>query len=460
MRISHFKTITLKNANLSTIHTDNRHTFLGLSNGTVLIHNDTEDFKLLSYEMISPVFDPLSSQTLSGAVCSITSYEKGNGNILLIAGGERSLCFREIPEHEIINGDEQKEVQNKNGPKTHLEDGKDILDEIFEKENPYRQKLQQKKVKVQNSEEKKSSQFLTNHSYEIHSLELSNHYLMSCDYFTIEMFNLNKIGSIDGLTYSNSNFSSKKNCLLINNLKSLNSYNLLNIKPKTTVDSVITTCKMINHDNIIYGTSSGQITGLDLRCNQQTLKWNFPCEYELFNTIYDICVAKEIGNSQSLENNFSDLINSDNISENHVVVRTVNKIYLIDSRKEGILWEKEVFEVNEKIINWMRESESFYEKMGVCVGKRKLNKISTFNPVSQPENIIDSPISSKIENQDFSTNIFQPTAIFTSDLSNNILLIQNDKTEKVKTASRVNILKMNGEYLWTGGTSLDVWKVW
>lgn len=178
-----------------------------------------------------------------------------------------------------------------------------------------------------------SCNYNSSHFYDIHSLSLSNHYLMSSDYFTIEICNLLK-------NMKNTNKNEKNKIF---------SLNLLNIKPSDfhDIDSVITKCLFVDYDTIACGLSDGNINFIDTRIQEGFIKnstISIKCEFELFNTIFDIQTDEKL-----------------------IFTRTVNQISLHDMRKpEKHVLQYDLFQTSKKMISQMKETDSFYEKMRIC----------------------------------------------------------------------------------------------
>lgn len=426
------------NNTLSSIHKKNDLIFQGTNEGNLKL-NIYNNFNSNYYQIIKqPFFDTLTSYELNSAITAIESYDRGNGKLMVICGGERILSvfdYENKYENNFDNFNGSKNENNLNGinafHKLNLEKENNLENNVNNLESKLENNLESNFNNLESSLENninfnncdnfennfnlenhlknnfnlnnnfncndlknhiniKNSFFIPECEYttlsetEIHSLHLSDHYLFITDYRSIRISNLYKLNL--------------KKCTSLSEMN--NSESKILTKNETITSSVI------ENDKIFYGTSEGKIKKIIDSKNYTLLEIN--CKFNIFNTIYDM-----------------------KIKENILIIRIVNKIIFYDLRGNKILNEIVIFEGNEENLRKMEKNEEFYLKM----------KIDTF--INNDTNINDSNL-----------------IVCTGDLENNILFVTvNGIFKKMRASMNISYLVECEKYIWGGNNEIGVYKI-
>lgn len=393
--------------------------------GMVFIGTTTGD--LLKYRVdiagntdISPIdkpfythrslLDELSSHTLSPAITSICSYDTGTDRHLLIVGGERILTF--------ISSQVENETQELQCRNNSDEDQSDSNNSGNNSDK--NSKISQS----QNGLDIKKFHLLSPHMYDIHSLCITNQYLITSDYFTIEMSNLENISS------HFVNLPKNRNSInTLGGISRLDTYTILNTKNS---NSMITCAKLIDSDTLSYGTTNGTVHLIDLRCNEEIRKYQIDCELGVTNVVYDMTLLTENEGNNSKDTN-------------GLAIRTVNKVVELDLRKETIQKEVELFKVEmselENMREWMYERRSIVEYLY--------------------DDVVRNPVRHSFWGKlDSFTETINKMGLFTQHHNGDVLFCNGAVQPLLKNKCAVmGVWYGEKDFIWMGGDELNVFEI-
>ncbi|ELA47183.1 hypothetical protein VCUG_01283 [Vavraia culicis subsp. floridensis] len=333
-------------------HTNNLWLY-GTCTGKVLAHSNNAFYEYTSHVQS---FDYLESMEIAENVCALEVHDNGNGRMMVVSANERNIRIDEVEvgrnDEIVMMGIECTDGKDEEGVDCDFDHNLDgtaertsvntthilttpacttpelhpipacttpspAIHTITPTPSPAIHTITPTPINTALVSE------LDAHSYNIHSLSLRNHFLLSSDYFCIDIHNIHRM---------------KQSVL-----------NLINIKPANldNLGSVITKCTYFSYDTFLYALSSGRIYLNDMRASVQskrTHQFSYqPDSYrEILSAVSDISV----------------------VDDRSFVARNLNTVVLYDVRNDKSHVETyEVFKADAKSIQRVCTQELVYERM-------------------------------------------------------------------------------------------------